>query len=74
MSFPIYRKLSNGKSFYQIESDKVFTEVQLLGTKVFKHRIVAKKYPEFLRIQDMIELKFDFVTSDETEFYSMVNR
>ncbi len=74
MSFPIYRKLSNGKSFYQIESDKVFTEVQLLGTKVFKHRIEAKKYPELLRIQDMIELKFDFLTSDETEFYSMVNR
>ena len=74
MSFPIYRKLSNGKSFYQIESDKVFTEVQLLGKKVFKHRIEAKKYPELLRIQDMIELKFDFVTSDETEFYSMVNR
>lgn len=61
MEFPIYRKLENGLSFYKLISSKVFEEKQIVGKKCFTHRVEAKQYPEFLKIQDMLQLKAPYL-------------
>lgn len=69
MEFPQYRKLSNNKSFYRIDSKDRFVEVQVIGQRRFAHDIEAKKYPELLRIQDMINFEIpDLLESNESEF------
>jgi hypothetical protein len=71
MTFPIYRKLSNEKSYYKIVSAESFIELQKIGTKTRRHTIIAQQFPEKLRIQDMILLVDGFLSSNETEFESM---
>jgi len=53
--FPQYRMLSNGKSFYKIVSDRAFEEIQLIGTRLIRHSVVAEQYPEILKIQDLLD-------------------
>lgn len=55
MDFPQYRKLSNDRSFYRINSSDSFDELQVMGERIFLHRIQAEKYPEKLRIMDMLD-------------------
>lgn len=69
--FPQYRKLSNEKVFYKIISDKEFEEVQLIGTKAKLHHIIAEKYPEMVRIQDLLSLGEWYLVSSEEEYLSM---
>jgi hypothetical protein len=66
--FPQYRKLSNDKTFYKIQSDRLFEEVQLMGSKVFRYVVEAKQYPEILKIQDMLQLEEPYLTISEEEF------
>ena len=54
--FPYYRKLSNNKSFYRINDDKNFEEIQIIGSSKRYYKHFAEQYPEMLRIQDMINL------------------
>lgn len=55
--FPQFRKLSNDKVFYRINSDRHFTEVQFIGTSKMIFQCEAKQYPEILKIQDMLNLE-----------------
>ena len=71
MTFPIYRKLSNDKSYYKIVSVESFIELQRIGSKTKKHTLIAKQYPEKLLIQDMISLSNGYLSSNETEFESL---
>ena len=71
MNFPQYRKLSNRRSFYRIESSLQFTEVQIMGSKRFVHSVEARQYPEKLRIMDMLNCEPPFELSDRNEFDSM---
>jgi hypothetical protein len=71
MDFPQYRKLSNRRSFYRIESSLQFTEVQIMGSKRFVHSVEARQYPEKLRIMDMLNCEPPFELSDRNEFDSM---
>lgn len=52
--FPAYRKLSNNKAFYKINSPDEFEEIQLFGTKKRHYLHRAKLYPEKLKIMDML--------------------
>lgn len=52
--YPIYRKLSNKRSFYKILSDREFEEIQMIGTKNKRYKHEAKQYPEMLYIQDLV--------------------
>jgi hypothetical protein len=65
--FPQYRKLSNGKSYYKILNDRTFEELVIFGSKCLFYTTHAEKYPEILRIMDMLncEVPFELVTSDE---------
>lgn len=69
MDFPQYRKLSNDRSFYRINSNDNFEELQIIGDSVILHRIRAEKYPEKLRIMEMLDcvVGYQKSTSDEWE-------
>jgi hypothetical protein len=71
--FPQYRKLSNDKTFYKIQSDRLFEEVQLMGSKVFRYAVEAKQYPEILKIQDMLKLEEPYLLISEEEFTLKTN-
>ncbi len=66
--FPQYRKLSNDKTFYKILSDRLFEEVQLMGSKVLHYSVEAKQYPEILKIQDMLQAESPYCIISEEEF------
>lgn len=53
-SFPQYRRLVNGKSYYQVESVDEMTEVGTLGRYWWEHRMEAKILPERLLIKDIL--------------------
>lgn len=54
MDFPIYRMLVNKKVFYKINHLREFEEIQLIGSKLRYHKMLASQYPEYLTIQAMI--------------------
>jgi hypothetical protein len=66
--FPQYRKLSNGKTFYKIVDERTFEEIVLLGEKRMYFKTIAEKYPEMLRIKDMLELEVPFLVATEEEY------
>lgn len=66
--FPQYRKLSNGKTFYKIVDERTFEEIVLLGEKRMYFKTSAEKYPEMLRIKDMLELEVPFLLATEEEY------
>ena len=68
MTFPIYRKLPNEKSYYKIVSAESFIELQRIGSKTKKHTLIANQYPEKLLIQEMISLSNGYLESKEEEF------
>jgi hypothetical protein len=69
--FPQYRKLSNDKSFYKIVDERHFYEKQCIGKQMFSLEITAEKYPEIIRIQDMLARADGFVASTEEEYNSI---
>ena len=74
IDFPQYRKLSNEKVFYKILSDRKFIEIQRMGSKAFLYEFTATKYPEILKIQDMILLEGStYLKSDNIEFERLIN-
>jgi hypothetical protein len=66
--FPQFRKLSNNKAFYKILSLDEFEEVQIIGSKSRLHRVKATKYPEKLRIMDMLSDETLFLKCSEKEY------
>lgn len=68
--FPQYRKLSNDKVFYRIDSIAEFTELTLFGNRSLVHNVKAIQYPEKLRILDMLKCGDPFLESTEIEFNS----
>jgi hypothetical protein len=66
--FPQFRKLSNGKTFYRITDEMTFEEIQLMGAKCLKYRIIATQYPEKLKIMDMLAVQEPYELSTKEEF------
>ena len=64
--FPYYRKLNGKAIWYKIVSEKEFHEIYRVGGRIQIDLIEAIKYPEMLRIQDMINCHEDYWTK-ETE-------
>ena len=56
--------LSNGKVFYKIESDDSFIEAQFLGEKKMLFHVKAEKYPEKLRIMEMLANEEPYMVFD----------
>ena len=70
--FPQYRKLSNQKSFYKINSHREFEEIQLVGSSAIRTTTKANKYPEIIRITEMIDCTQPFEMSTEGEFFEHI--
>ena len=68
--YPIYRKLSNDKSFYRILSENEFEEIQCIGSTRIKSHYKAEKYPEILRIKEMVSCNVPFEKISEEEYYA----
>lgn len=67
--YPLYRKYANNRSYFKLENEKQFIEIQIMGTKFFTHKITAKILPDFQLIRDMETLHNDhWVESTEDEF------
>ena len=71
--FPQYRKLSNGKTFYKITDERTFEEIVMMGVKRIHFKTLAEKYPEMLRIKDMLELEVPFLMATEEEYSAVSN-
>jgi hypothetical protein len=71
--FPQYRKLFNEKAFYKINSDRHFEEIQLFGSRSVSYAFTAEKYPEMVRIQDMLNLAEGFLESSKEEYEALLN-
>jgi hypothetical protein len=75
MDFPQYRKRFDSKSFYKIINERTFEEVQLIGDKVFLHKIEADKYFEIIQIQDMLKAEGEmYLVSNELEFNRILRK
>jgi hypothetical protein len=74
MDFPQYRKLSNDRSFYRINSNDSFDELQVMGEHVFLHCIQADKYPEKLRIMEMLDCVIGYEVSSLDEWGMLEKR
>ena len=71
--FPQYRKLFNEKAFYKIIDERHFKEIQLVGTRKMTYTITAEKYPEIVRIQDMLNLESGYLVSSQDEYEILLN-
>ena len=67
--FPTYRKYKNSKTFYKIINENSFEEISFIGEKAFLYQIKADQYPEFLRIQDMLNCLDDIWEEIDEESY-----
>lgn len=67
MNFPQFRKLSNNKAYYKIIDDRNFIEYQVIGTKIMKYNFKVDKYPEILRIKEMLDLSIEGIEMCSTE-------
>ena len=73
IKYPIYRKLSNNRSFYKVVDSKNFEEIQIIGTKRIHQLIEAKQYPEFLFVLDLTEINHEgIIESSESEWLSVI--
>ena len=73
IDYPIYRKLSNNRSFYKVVDSKNFEEIQIIGTKRRHQLIEAKQYPDILYLLDLIELNHEgIIESSESELSSLI--
>ena len=66
--FPQYRKLINNKSYYRIEDESHFIEIQLIGNKAFELKINAVQFPEKLKITDMLNCEDPYIKIEQYEF------
>lgn len=72
ITFPIYRKLFNGRSYYKIDSFFKMTELQIIGGNITMFDIVANQYPEQLLIKDILELDSKvYLDVSKVEYESM---
>jgi len=53
--YPIYRKYAHGRTFFKIESDERFQELQLMAKNYSLTDFRAKILPDYQRIVDMID-------------------
>ena len=71
--FPQYRKLFNEKAFYKIIDERHFDEIQVLGSRILTYSFHAEKYPEILRIQDMLNLAEGYLVAEQGEYEGLLN-
>lgn len=73
--FPVHLRIADGNSVYRIHSETAFLEVQRVGRRFVAHDIVARTWPERLRIADLLENADGTLTTiSATEFEDWLGR
>ena len=67
IQFPQYRKYSNNKNFFKINSPKEFEEIQVIGAKKLHRKVIATQFPEMNLILDLVSFANEFVLMSESE-------
>jgi hypothetical protein len=71
--FPQYRRLSNGKSYYEILSESEMREISLSGRRWTEYTVIAKILPERLLLSDLLEQRYaHYELITEKEFYDFL--
>jgi len=69
VTYPVYRKYSNNKSYFKIISAEEFEEIQCLGSKTTIHFFEAKILPDRNYIYDLtFNYEKHWVVCDKKEF------
>ncbi|MBK9147882.1 MAG: hypothetical protein IPM12_08700 [Flavobacteriales bacterium] len=55
IAFPAYRRLQGSDHYYRIDGPASFAEVQRIGRRLVRHRVTDAKYPEQVRIAQMLD-------------------
>lgn len=56
VTYPVFRKYDNNRSFFKVLSPNEFIEIQRMGNTYFKYEMTAKILPDFHLINDMVSL------------------
>lgn len=73
IQFPQYRKYSNNKNFFKINSPKEFEEIQVIGSKKLHRKVVATQFPEMNLIIDLVTFANEFIlNSSQNEFDELI--
>lgn len=72
ITYPQYRKYSNGKSYFKVISEYEFEEIQILGNKKTLHHFTANILPDRNYINDLTyEYHNHWVVCDRDEYESL---
>lgn len=72
MKFPLYRKRINDKHYYKVNSEDSFTELQVMGEKVFSFDFEAKIYPDKVLVNSLIDLSDTGVVEISEAVYQFI--
>lgn len=72
--FPIYRKMKSFKRFYKITDSNRFVEVSFIQDLPYIQEVKATKYPEKVRIQEMIDCLHDYLEMSQEEIDLYFNK
>jgi hypothetical protein len=70
--FPLFRKRSDGKTFYKILSYSEFEELKILGKRYVISYTKAVQYPEKLYIIELIEGSNELEYLDDIQYAAML--
>ena len=74
ITYPLYRKYSNNKSLFKINSPTQFEEIQILGAKKVFHSFTAKILPDRNFIHDLIfDYEKHWVLCNQQEYEDLKN-
>lgn len=75
ITFPIYRRYTNNKSWFKVLGPDSFEEVQLMGPYYSIHHFEAKILPDRNFIADMIALEGDsWVEVGESDYQEFIKK
>lgn len=72
MMYPLYRKRINDKHFYKVNSEDSFTELQVMGEKVFSFDFEAKIYPDKVLVKSLIDLSDQGIVGISEADYELI--
>ena len=72
LSYPIYRKRKNNRSFYKINSAYQFDEIQIMGTKYILYSFTISQYPEIVMLMEMIAMENDLYQELDKDEWEML--
>ena len=69
ITYPVYRKYPHNKTFFKINSDEQFEELNIAGNKYSLHKFHAKIHPDRMYIFDLVHNYHEhYIEIDEAEY------